>query len=118
MRQIGVLTAPARVALDDIFLSGEPLRRANAMAKDLEQSWKAMGGEIQPGLTQETNMVWLDLKKARVKDEEFVKVAEKEGVKVFDGRIVTHHRKSMMESCEKLPHRILRYFCRNNARGH
>ena len=98
MRQIGVLTAPARIALEEVFLSGVPLRRANAMAKDLEASWKNMGGEIQPGLAQETNMVWVDLKKARVKDEEFVRIAEEEGVKVFDGRIVAHYRRSPVAS--------------------
>jgi hypothetical protein len=31
------------------------------------------------GLEPETNIVWLDLKGARVKDEEFVNIAKEEG---------------------------------------
>jgi threonine aldolase len=94
MRQTGVLTSSACVALDDIFLSGLHLQRANAFARQLEESWKSLGGKVQPGLSQETNIVWLDLKGARVKDEEFVNIAKEEGVNVFDGRIVTHYCKS------------------------
>lgn len=93
MRQIGVLAAPARVAVESVFLSGEHVPRSNAIAKRLEESWIRLGGRVQPGLEQETNMVWLDLKAAKVTDAEFVAIAEQEGVKVFDGRIVTHYRK-------------------------
>ena len=93
MRQIGVLTSAARVAVDEIFLSGVHLPYANSIAKDLEQTWVSLGGLVQHGLDQETNMVWLDLKGSGVKDGEFVKIAAEEGLKVFDGRIVTHYRK-------------------------
>ena len=94
LRQLGVLTSPARVAVDNIFLSGVHLPRANAIAKQLEDSWKRMGGQVQPGLSQETNLVWLNLHELGVKDEEFIKLAKEEGVKVgYDGRIATHYRK-------------------------
>lgn len=95
LRQLGVLTSPARVAIDDVFLSGVHLPRANAMAYRLEKSWKRWGGRIQVGLDQETNFVWLDLDEAGVKDEEFVNMAKEEGIKVgYSGRIATHYRKS------------------------
>ena len=93
MRQTGVLTSAARAAVDQIFLTGNGLLRANTLAKRLQDSWVSKGGHIQQDLEQETNMVWIDLKKAHVMDEEFVRIAEQVGVKVFDGRIVTHHRK-------------------------
>lgn len=51
----------------------------------------ALGEKLPPGLDQETNMVWLDLKKAGATVDEFVNLA-REGVHVFDGRIVTHYR--------------------------
>ena len=96
MRQVGVLSSPARIAVDEIFLSGLHLPRANVMAKQLQEAWIKSGGEIQTGLSQETNMVWLDLKKAQVKDEEFRQIAKEEGVRVFGGRIATHYRRSFL----------------------
>ncbi|KAL2279589.1 hypothetical protein FJTKL_13282 [Diaporthe vaccinii] len=98
MRQIGVLTAPGRVAIESVFLSGEHLPRANAIAKRLEDTWKSLGGQVQPGLDQETNMVWLDLDGMGITDEEFVRIVTPYGVKVSDGRIVTHYRESISGS--------------------
>lgn len=95
MRQIGVLTAPGRVAIESVFLSGQHLPRANAIARRLENTWKSLGGHVQPGLDQQTNMVWLDLDGMGITDEEFVRVVTPYGVKVSDGRIVTHYRKSL-----------------------
>ena len=93
MRQVGVLSSPARVAVDEVFLSGVHMPRANAMAKRLQEAWIGFGGEIQTGLGQETNMVWLDLKKAQVKDKELVELAKEEGARIFGGRIATHYRR-------------------------
>ncbi|KAK8112578.1 pyridoxal phosphate-dependent transferase [Apiospora sp. TS-2023a] len=109
IRQSGVLAAPALVAVDSIFLSGEPLMHAVKMARELEQSWVELGGLTQSGLGQETNMVWLDLKAAGVTDDEFVKIAEREGVKVFDGRIVTHYQitESAVEALKRTFKKIL-----------
>ena len=99
VRQMGLLSAPARVALDYHFLDGVTLRRDDGRAKLLEDFWIELGGQIQAGLGQETNMVWLGLASANVSDEEFVKIAKEEGgeggIKVSDGRIVLHHRKCL-----------------------
>ncbi|MCJ1462504.1 hypothetical protein MMC07_001106 [Pseudocyphellaria aurata] len=93
LRQSGVITSPARVAIDRIFLSGVHLLRANAIAKRLEESWKRMGGQIQAGLSQETNFVWLNLDQIGVQDEDFIKIANEQGVKVGHfGRLATHYR--------------------------
>ncbi|OJD10737.1 hypothetical protein AJ78_08331 [Emergomyces pasteurianus Ep9510] len=92
MRQIGILTAPARVAIDEVFLAGEPMLRANAIAKELQEEWIALGGAVMPGLDQETNMAWLDLGKAGVSGDEFVGIAKDEGVRVIAPRIVTHYQ--------------------------
>lgn len=96
LRQLGVLACPARVAVDSIFLSGIHLPRTNTIAKQLEKSWKGMGGHVQAGLSQETNMLWLDLVKARVKDEEFVNIAKEEGIKVRNSRLIVHYRKILL----------------------
>lgn len=93
MRQIGVLTAPGRAAIESVFLSGEHLPRANAIARRLEGTWRSLGGRIRPGLDQETNMVWLDLSVLGITDEEFVRIVSPFGVKVAGCRLVTHYRK-------------------------
>lgn len=99
LRQLGVLASPARVAIDHIFLSGVHMPRANAIAKQLEDSWKRMGGQVQAGLSQETNFVWLNLNEIGVKSDEFIKIAKEEGVKVGSyGRIATHYRKFFQTS--------------------
>ena len=98
LRQLGVLACPARVAVDTIFLSGTHLPRTNMIAKRLEDSWKGMGGSIQPGLSQETNMLWLDLGKLGVKVQDFAKIAAEEGIKVDNERIVVHYRKQYFTS--------------------
>ncbi|QSS51968.1 l-allo-threonine aldolase [Histoplasma capsulatum var. duboisii H88] len=90
MRQVGIISAPARVAIDEVFLAGEPLMRANAIASELQEEWIALGGAVMPGLGQETNMVWLDLGRAGVSGAEFERIAKEEGVLVFARRIVTH----------------------------
>ncbi|PGH35797.1 hypothetical protein GX50_01381 [[Emmonsia] crescens] len=92
MRQVGILTAPARVAIDEVFLAGEPMLRANAVAKELQEEWVALGGAVMPNLGQETNMAWLDLGKAGVAGGEFEEIAREEGVEVRAPRIVTHYQ--------------------------
>ena len=95
MRQTGILSSAARVAVDEVFLSGVHMPRANAMAKKIEDIWKGLGGHIQQGLDQQTNAVWLDLRKANITDEDFARTSKEEGARVLDGRIVTHHRESL-----------------------
>lgn len=89
IRQAGILTAMAEVALDEVFLGGQ-LSGANAHAKRLEGRWKALGGETT--LPVDTNMVWLDLEKRGVSTESWVEETKKQGAKISGGRIVCHFR--------------------------
>ena len=93
MRQTGILAAPARVAVDDIFLSGVELPKANARAKDLQTYWKSLGGQTQAGVGQETNIIWLDLDSSGIEIGDFKRIGREEGVKL-NHRLVVHHRKS------------------------
>lgn len=89
IRQAGILTAMAEVALDEVFLGGQ-LIKANAYAKRLEKKWTALRG--QTTLPVDTNMVWLDLEERGISMEVWEEEAKKQGVKVGGGRIVCHYR--------------------------
>lgn len=89
IRQAGLLTAMAEVALDEVFLGGR-LAETNGYAKRLEAKWRALGGETT--LPVDTNMVWLDLEKKGVSMEVWMEETERRGVKMSGGRIVCHYR--------------------------
>lgn len=89
IRQAGLLTAMAEVALDEVFLGGL-LTETNAYAKRLKGRWETLGGETT--LPVDTNMVWLDLEKRGVGMEVWMEETEKQGVKISGGRIVCHYR--------------------------
>ena len=89
-RQSGVATAPARVAVEEIFLGGG-LDRSHAMAKRIEKTWTELGGKVE--FPCQTNMVWTDLAPLGITGEELAKAAADAGLKLSGGRIVVHHRK-------------------------
>ncbi|KAI6080988.1 l-allo-threonine aldolase [Hypoxylon rubiginosum] len=93
MRQAGVIAAPARAAVDQIFLGGL-LRNAQRVAKFISSQWVMKGGKLaQP---TETNMVWLDLEAAGISGESFADIMEDAGLRAFrgrlEGRIVVHYQ--------------------------
>lgn len=88
-RQAGIITAPARVAVEETFLGGK-LAESHARAKEIAGMWTGKGGELERGC--ETNMVWLDLGRAGVSRERFVEEGVKAGVKVMGGRLVVHYQ--------------------------
>ncbi|PGH08829.1 hypothetical protein AJ79_05833 [Helicocarpus griseus UAMH5409] len=93
MRQTGVLAAPARVAVDEVFLGGAGGRGmlwANEVAREVEEEWVRLGGKVVEGMEQETNMVWLDLGREGVEGGEFEGIAREEGVEAFAPRVVSH----------------------------
>jgi threonine aldolase len=95
MRQAGVVTAPARVAVDETFgTDGGLLKHAHANAAKLGKMWESMGGKLVRPV--ETNMVWLDLEDAQVTEEEFAALGKKHGVKCGgeEGRTVVHYQNS------------------------
>ncbi|KAI1758723.1 l-allo-threonine aldolase [Hypoxylon sp. FL1150] len=106
MRQAGVIAAPARVAVDQVFLSGR-LREVQETAKLLALNWVAKGGKLTQPF--ETNMIWLDLAAAGISGDRFADVMEKAGLRVFrgrlEGRIVVHH-----QICDKAVGRLIWVF--------
>ncbi len=91
LRQAGVVTAPARVAVDETFLGGR-LIATHHLAREVARMWESRGGKLQRGMDVETNMVWLDLEAAGVSPARFVEVGVEEGVRLLGGRVVVHYQ--------------------------
>lgn len=108
-RQSGIMTGPARVAVEEVFLGGQ-LVRSHELAKRLEKKWKELGGVVD--FPCETNMVWLDLAGRGVNVDSFVTEARNVGLTLSGERIVIHHRKfsviSVISYCLLRKHRNLR----------
>ncbi|KAF3079244.1 hypothetical protein TWF706_003401 [Orbilia oligospora] len=88
-RQIGIATAPARTAVEEVFLGGR-LTRTHELAKRLESSWAKLGGKLK--FPCHTNMVWLDPASAGVDESDIPTEAKKAGLKWDYERIVVHHQ--------------------------
>ena len=89
LRQAGVVTSSAKVAVEETFLGGK-LSATHQRAQKVATIWERKGGKIQ--YPTETNMVWLDLEDAGVSVERLVQAGAKEGLKLFGGRIVVHYQ--------------------------
>ncbi|KND92366.1 Low-specificity L-threonine aldolase [Tolypocladium ophioglossoides CBS 100239] len=95
MRQPGVITAAARVAVDETFGktpdgSDGLLKGSHDLAKKVEALWVGMGGTlVHPA---HTNMCWLDLESARCSEERFIQLNADAGLKVMGPRLVTHYQ--------------------------
>lgn len=89
LRQAGVVTAAARVAVEDTFLGGK-LKASHDRAREIEKLWVDMGGKVANPV--ETNMVWLDLEAADVSLEDFIKEGDKQGLVLRGGRLVIHYQ--------------------------
>ena len=94
LRQAGIITAPARIAVQEVFIGGK-LKVSQANARYITQVWENLGGRLaQP---TETNMVWLDLDDDSVDREAFQQLARENGLKVhtkerLQGRLVVHYQ--------------------------
>ena len=91
LRQAGVVTASARVGVDETFLGGK-LAATHRRAREIATLWQNKGGKLTRAT--ETNMVWLDLEAAGVSKERFVEAGVKEGVRFLGGRVVVHYQVS------------------------
>jgi len=89
LRQAGVVTAAARVAVEDTFLGGK-LKASHDRAREIAALWESYGGKLANPV--ETNMVWFDLEAAGISVEDFVKEGEKAGLNVIGGRLVVHYQ--------------------------
>jgi threonine aldolase len=96
MRQAGVLSAAARVAVDEIFgcavpgTEGSRLRAVHETAHWIAERWVCKGGRLLR--RTETNLVWIDLKTTGINEEEFRILGTKYGIKVDGCRIVLHRQ--------------------------
>ena len=112
-RQAGVISAAARVAVEEGFGKGPrgeggKLRACHVRAKKIGKMWESKGGKLTN--PTETNMIWLDLEAAGVSAEEFKALGKEEGVKLGGGRLVAHYQISddAEARLEKLMDRVLR----------
>ncbi len=93
IRQAGVVTASARIGVDETFLGDDnKLAATHRRARAIADMWRGKGGKLTQAT--ETNMVWLDLEAAGVSREEFVEAGVKEGVRFLGGRVVVHYQVS------------------------
>ena len=98
LRQAGVVSAAARVAVDETFGRGPwgeggKLVRSHERAARIGRAWQAADGRLEKPV--ETNMVWLDLTAAGITDDDFVAEAQKAGVRVAGSRLVVHYRECL-----------------------
>ncbi|KAI2616620.1 threonine aldolase [Hypoxylon sp. NC1633] len=95
LRQSGVVTAAARVAVDETFGKGPNgegglLGRTHATAKRVEKLWADWGGKME--IPVETNMCWLDLKSMDCSASRFAYLGDQVGLKIAGNRLVTHYQ--------------------------
>lgn len=89
LRQAGVITAAARVAVDETFVGGK-LAATHQKAREVKRMWEDRGGRLD--MDVETNMVWLDLEDAQCSREKLVQMGVQEGVRLMGGRLVVHYQ--------------------------
>lgn len=89
LRQAGVVTAAARVSVEDTFLGGM-LAGSHERARRIAGLWERYGGRVAHPV--ETNMVWVDLEHAGVSEAEFVALGEKAGLRLMGARLVVHYQ--------------------------
>jgi threonine aldolase len=89
LRQAGVVSSPAKVAVEDTFLGGK-LVAGHQKAKELSQFWEGLGGRFAEVV--ETNMVWIDLEGAGFTSEELISEASSKGIRLSGGRFVIHYQ--------------------------
>ncbi|TQV92496.1 hypothetical protein V2A60_007179 [Cordyceps javanica] len=91
VRSSGLITAPARVAIHDVFLGGK-LRWAHDKARRATELWQSLGGEVR--LPTETNMVWLDLPASGVDQDDFYAAGREQNLKISNS-LMTAPRKQI-----------------------
>ncbi|KAK3943754.1 Low-specificity L-threonine aldolase [Diplogelasinospora grovesii] len=95
LRQSGVVTAAARVAVDETFGKGPNgegglLRETHVLAQQVAKIWTDLGGRLYHPV--HTNMVWVDLDDAGCSPDKFEEMGKEEGLKLMMNRIVLHYQ--------------------------
>ncbi|EMC93544.1 hypothetical protein BAUCODRAFT_245092 [Baudoinia panamericana UAMH 10762] len=117
LRQAGVVTAAARVAVEDTFLGGK-LNACHARARQIAQLWESYGGQTSNPV--ETNMVWFDLDAAGISKESFIEEGQKVGLRLLGGRLVVHYQigDEAVQRLERLMQAVLKGRQMNGAVEH
>jgi len=89
LRQAGVISAAARVSVEETFLGGK-LKQSHENAKTIAKVWTDAGGKLQ--LPVETNMVWLDVEATGLEMNDFIAMAAERGLRTIGGRLVVHYQ--------------------------
>jgi threonine aldolase len=119
LRQLGVVTAAARVAVDETFGKGPNgegglLKNSHTTAKKIAKTWTDMGGKLdQP---TETNMVWFNLEDLHLTGDEFAAIGKKHGLRFLAGRLVVHYQISD-EAVKRLEGVMKEAIARKHANG-
>ncbi|KAJ9252151.1 hypothetical protein DTO207G8_4984 [Paecilomyces variotii] len=97
VRQAGVISAAARVAVEETFGPGPNgeggrLKDTHAKAKKVADAWTSRGGKLQKPV--QTNMVWLDLEASGLGPNDLAAIGDQKGLKLSGGRIVIHYQVS------------------------
>jgi threonine aldolase len=95
IRQAGIISSAARIAVDEQFGKGPKgeggrLRKTHEIAKKIESMWLERGGKVSR-LVQ-TNMVYLDLGYSGVSVPNLIAAGREEGIKLMSARIVVHYQ--------------------------
>lgn len=95
LRQPGVVTAAARIAVDETFGKGPNgegglLKQSHIAAKRIAKIWTDMGGKLDK--PTETNMVWFDLDDVGITGDEFAELGKTNGLRLLGGRLVVHYQ--------------------------
>jgi threonine aldolase len=98
LRQAGVVSAAARVSVEETFLGGK-LAQSHENAKRIGKTWVDLGGKLR--LPVETNMVWLDIAAIGLEKATLAEMAAAKGLYISGGRLVVHYQISD-ESIQKL----------------
>jgi threonine aldolase len=89
LRQAGVVSSAARVAVEDTFLTGK-LKAGHGKARELGEWWKSIGGKFEEAV--ETNMVWINLESSGIDTDTLISTASEHGIRVSGGRFVIHYQ--------------------------
>ena len=95
LRQSGVVTAAARVAVDETFGKGPNgegglLKNTHTLAQQVAKMWTDFGGKLVHPV--HTNMIWVDLEDAQCPDARFEELGKEAGLKLMGGRLITHYQ--------------------------
>ncbi|KAI0546895.1 pyridoxal phosphate-dependent transferase [Xylaria curta] len=113
LRQPGLITAAARVAVEETFGKdpngeGGLLKHSHATAKRIEAMWRKLGGTTRAPV--DTNIVWLDLKAPSISMARFNEIGKEEGLKLTGERLVAHYQ--IYQNAEDTLGRLQRVFDR------